>query len=176
MRLERAADAGLGTIARPALLHRLISQRPTPAILLGSKQWSMTIAGLLQECPELADQANVIQQNRAPLPTLAEHVEMLVIGRQVQVLQVQPQRLGDTQTRLEDQAEQEPIPPLCRRNLRGAGAEVKPEDVARLSPLGHEHINVLGRYSFALADRIAQGELRPLHHPDDSDELRIGAA
>ena len=61
-------------------------------------------------------------------------------------------------------------------HLRGTGAEVKPEDVARLSPLGHEHINVLGRYSFALADRIAQGELRPLHHPDDSDDLRIGAA
>jgi hypothetical protein len=42
-------------------------------------------------------------------------------------------------------------------HLRGTGAEVKPEDVARLSPLSHEHINVLGRYSFALADRIAQG-------------------
>jgi len=50
-----------------------------------------------------------------------------------------------------------------------------PEDVARLSPLGHEHINVLGRYSFALADRIAHGELRPLHHPDDHDDLTIGS-
>src|ERR1700687_4943635 len=27
-------------------------------------------------------------------------------------------------------------------HLRRTGAEVKPEDVARLSPLGHEHINV----------------------------------
>jgi Tn3 transposase DDE domain-containing protein len=61
-------------------------------------------------------------------------------------------------------------------HLRGTGAEVKPEDVARLSPLSHEHINVLGRYSFALADRMAQGELRPLHHPGDNDDLRIGAA
>jgi len=52
-------------------------------------------------------------------------------------------------------------------NLRGAGVEVKPADVARLSPLGHENIIILGRYSFALADRIAQGELRPLHHTDD---------
>ena len=42
-------------------------------------------------------------------------------------------------------------------HLQRAGVEVKPEDVARLSPLGHEHINVLGRYSFALADHIAQG-------------------
>jgi hypothetical protein len=48
--------------------------------------------------------------------------------------------------------------------------------VARLSPLGHEHINVLGLYSFALADGIAQGELWPLRHPDDGDGLTVGAA
>ena len=56
------------------------------------------------------------------------------------------------------------------------GDSTKPEDVARLSPLGHEHINVLGRYSFALADGIAEGELRPLRHPDDGDVLTVGAA
>jgi hypothetical protein len=61
-------------------------------------------------------------------------------------------------------------------HLRRTGAEVKPEDVARLSPLGHEHINVLGRYSFALAEGIAQGELRPLRHPDEGDDLTVGAA
>jgi TnpA family transposase len=43
------------------------------------------------------------------------------------------------------------------------GTEVRPEDVARLSPLQHKHINVLGRYSFALAEPIAKGELRSLH-------------
>jgi TnpA family transposase len=61
-------------------------------------------------------------------------------------------------------------------HLRRTGTEVKPEDVARLSPLGHEHINVLGRYSFALAEGIAQGELRPLRHSDDGDDLTVGAA
>jgi TnpA family transposase len=61
-------------------------------------------------------------------------------------------------------------------HLRRGGAEVKPEDVARLSPLGHEHINVLGRYSFALADSIAEGELRPLHQPDDHVDPAAGAA
>ena len=61
-------------------------------------------------------------------------------------------------------------------HLRRTGAEVKPEDVARLSPLGHEHIDVLGRYSFARAEGIAQGELRPLRHSDDSDDLTVGAA
>ncbi len=48
-------------------------------------------------------------------------------------------------------------------HLRDKGVEVRPEDVARLSPLQHKHINVLGRYSFALAGPIAMGELRPLH-------------
>ena len=56
-------------------------------------------------------------------------------------------------------------------HLRRTGAEVQPKDMARLSPLGHEHINVLGHTTFALADRIAQGELRPLRHPDDGDDL-----
>jgi hypothetical protein len=36
--------------------------------------------------------------------------------------------------------------------------------------------NVLGRYSFALADGIAEGELRPLHQPDDHGDLTAGAA
>ena len=43
---------------------------------------------------------------------LAEHVETFVVGRPVEVLQVHPQRLRDAQPRLEDQAEQEPIPSL----------------------------------------------------------------
>ena len=32
-------------------------------------------------------------------------------------------------------------------HLRNEGIEVRPEDAARLSPLGHENINFLGRYS-----------------------------
>jgi TnpA family transposase len=48
-------------------------------------------------------------------------------------------------------------------HLREKGVEVRSEDVARLSPLQHKHINVLGCYSFALAGPIAMGELRPLH-------------
>jgi hypothetical protein len=37
--------------------------------------------------------------------------------------------------------------------------------VAHLSPLGHEHINMLGRYAFSLPDKIARGELRSLRNP-----------
>jgi TnpA family transposase len=38
--------------------------------------------------------------------------------------------------------------------LRSKGKEVKVEDVARLSPLGDSHFNVLGRYHFTLSDSI----------------------
>ena len=42
---------------------------------------------------------------------------------------------------------------------------MREEDVARLSPLGYEHINMLGRYAFSLPDRIAREELRPRRNP-----------
>ena len=49
--------------------------------------------------------------------------------------------------------------------LRAEGFDVRAEDVARLSPLGFNHINMLGRYAFILPDPIARGELRPLRDP-----------
>ena len=48
------------------------------------------------------------------------------------------------------------------QQLRAEGYPVQAEDAARLSPFGHEHINLLGRYSFAVPDSVARGELRPL--------------
>jgi TnpA family transposase len=56
------------------------------------------------------------------------------------------------------------------KQLRDEGFEVKAEDVARLSPLVHTHINFQGRYSFVLSDAVAQGQLRPLRDPDELDE------
>jgi TnpA family transposase len=49
--------------------------------------------------------------------------------------------------------------------LRTAGHDVRDEDVARLSPLGFDHINMLGRYAFTLPETVARGELRPLRDP-----------
>lgn len=49
--------------------------------------------------------------------------------------------------------------------LRAAGHDVRDEDVARLSPLGFDHINMLGRYAFTLPETVARGELRPLRDP-----------
>ena len=49
--------------------------------------------------------------------------------------------------------------------LRAEGLPVRDEDVARLSPLGFAHINMLGRYTFVLPEAVARGELRPLRDP-----------
>jgi hypothetical protein len=54
--------------------------------------------------------------------------------------------------------------------LRREGYPVKDEDVARLSPLVFEHINLLGRYTFSMPESVRHGELRPLRTPGDSTE------
>jgi TnpA family transposase len=51
------------------------------------------------------------------------------------------------------------------QQLRREGHPVREEDVARLSPLIYEHINLLGRYSFAIPDAVIRGELRALRDP-----------
>ena len=45
---------------------------------------------------------------------------------------------------------------------------VKIDDVARLSPMSPDHINLQGRYSFALPDAVARGELRPFRRPNEA--------
>jgi len=52
-------------------------------------------------------------------------------------------------------------------NVRGSGAPVRDDDVARLSPLGHAHLNCLGRYAFTTQ---ASAELRPLRDPKTGDD------
>lgn len=53
--------------------------------------------------------------------------------------------------------------------LVAEGYDVRPEDVARLSPLGFRHVNMLGRYAFTLPDFVARGELRSLRDPQSAD-------
>lgn len=48
-------------------------------------------------------------------------------------------------------------------HLKSQGNELKPEDMARLSPLIHDHINFLGRYNFGVDSVVMGGDLRPLH-------------
>ncbi len=51
------------------------------------------------------------------------------------------------------------------------GADVRDEDLARVSPLMHAHVRVLGRYHFRLHDTVADGGLRPLRDPSEIDEF-----
>jgi TnpA family transposase len=51
------------------------------------------------------------------------------------------------------------------KHLRQQGFAVRDEDLARLSPLGFEHINMLGHYIFSLPEVVARGHLRPLRDP-----------
>jgi len=48
--------------------------------------------------------------------------------------------------------------------LRREGLAVLDDDVRRLSPLAHDHINLLGRYQFTPTD-LTRDELRPLRDP-----------
>ena len=48
-------------------------------------------------------------------------------------------------------------------HLRQQGVEFSEAGVARLSPLRYKHVNMLGHYSFMIADFITQGKLRPLN-------------
>lgn len=47
-------------------------------------------------------------------------------------------------------------------HLRANEGNVRAEDVERLSPLRHDHINLHGRYYFTPSDAVARGELRTL--------------
>ena len=54
--------------------------------------------------------------------------------------------------------------------MRGRGMKIVPEDVERLSPLGYDHINLLGRYTFSLSDEIRQGAFHPLREPEETEQ------
>jgi hypothetical protein len=60
--------------------------------------------------------------------------------------------------------------PTRRRSdqLRSSGYDVRDDNVQRLSPPSHEHINLLGRYQFSSTD-LTGNQLRPLPDPAIQD-------
>ena len=52
--------------------------------------------------------------------------------------------------------------------LRKEGMQVGDDDVKRLSPLGHEHINFLGRYQFNMPE-LPHNQLRALRDLNSQD-------
>ncbi|POK43211.1 Tn3 family transposase, partial [Klebsiella pneumoniae] len=56
-------------------------------------------------------------------------------------------------------------------HLRAQGETLNDEDIARLSPLSHGHINMLGHYSFTLAELVTKGHLRPLKEASEAENV-----
>ena len=56
------------------------------------------------------------------------------------------------------------------QQLRKEGVPTPAEDIARLSPLLFDHINLLGRYAFSVPEAVKRGHLRPLRRPEESFE------
>ncbi len=54
--------------------------------------------------------------------------------------------------------------------LRTESVEVRPEDIERLSPLGFDHITILGRYQFVVPESVRRGEFRPLRPATSAPE------
>lgn len=67
---------------------------------------------------------------------------------------------------------------MALEQLRAQDYPVLAEDVARLSPFLCSHINVIGKYSFALPDLGPGGvrELRDPDQPDDDDDAAAATA
>ena len=56
-------------------------------------------------------------------------------------------------------------------DMRQRGMTIEPSDVARLSPIGHEHVNVYRKYSFLLSESIQQEAFHPLRELDETESL-----
>lgn len=56
-------------------------------------------------------------------------------------------------------------------HLREQSVKINVEDEARLSPLASKHINMLGHYSFTLAENVMKGKLRPLNQSFEEEDF-----
>ncbi len=59
----------------------------------------------------------------------------------------------------------------ARNHLEQESIVIQEEDEVRLSPLQHEHINVLGHYSFTLNDAVMKRQLRPFNKLAENIEI-----
>lgn len=62
---------------------------------------------------------------------------------------------------------------VALNKLRSIRQQVLPSDVARLSPLGRKHINMLGRYYFSIDKAIEQGADLPLRDPEAREDFEL---
>ena len=87
--VERAGDICLRAVVVPALLYRLVAQRPSSPVLLRSEQWPMCVAHPFQVRPELLYQTWIVEQDRPPYAAFSHDRQMLIVERKVNILHVQ---------------------------------------------------------------------------------------
>lgn len=56
-------------------------------------------------------------------------------------------------------------------HLRAQGETLNDGDIARLSPLCHGHINMLGHYIFTLTELVTKGHLRQLKQASEAENV-----
>jgi hypothetical protein len=114
--VKSADDACLGAISGPPLVDGLIGKGIAGSILLGPEEQPVLILFLLEELAQETHQDGVVEKHPPYLTPLADDSHMLVPGFHLQVLNVDGQRLVDTDPRFMKQTEEEPITALGRRN------------------------------------------------------------
>lgn len=60
---------------------------------------------------------------------------------------------------------------LALEAIKNSGKSIDEADIQRLSPLGYDHINIMGKYSFILPTEIEHGGLRKLLEVDKISEV-----
>src|SRR5258708_2702077 len=114
--VESAGYSCLCAVMIPTFLHRLIAKWPSSPIFLCPEQWSMFVAHPLQIGPKLLYETRIINQDRSPLATFPYDGEMLIIEREVEILDIQGESLADPQASFQEQLEEESVTQAPGRN------------------------------------------------------------
>ena len=115
--VQSAFHIGFSAVGRPARLNGLVAERLTVAVLHRSEQRPVPRFGFFEVAPEQADELWVVEQHRAPLPALAENVQVFVVAGQIEIVHIELERL--TAVRVTDPAGQRP--PMRLALVEGEG-------------------------------------------------------
>lgn len=94
--VQATRDPCFDTITCPPFLNGLIAQGGATTVFFSAKQRAMPIAARCQVHFELMDQTWIIQQNRTLSTAFAMNEQVLAVKGQIQVLDIEVERLTDT--------------------------------------------------------------------------------
>jgi hypothetical protein len=76
----------------------------------------MPIAGLFQIGSNLSDESRIVDEHGPPFAAFPQDVQMLVVRGEIEVFDMETERLADAKAGLEDQAEEQTVAFLLRGN------------------------------------------------------------